>query len=149
MNEEQYADSDILKSKLIKIASESESSEIANAEKNLGLTNKNKVLDRCADTAAKDYCSNHSIQDDNSYILSLCRNDDGVQGLLTNIPQEKQVNVALISNIAVTSEDFSNVCKEKLELYSDYVWDYTGIGRYYDEQNRSFSWAIIIIYEME
>lgn len=149
LNQEQYADSDILKSKLVEISNKSESSEIANAEKNIGLTNKNKVLDRVADKAAKDYCNDHSIQDDNSYIVSVCKDDDGVQGLLTNISKEKKVNVALISNIAVTSEDFSNACKDKLESYDDYIWNYTGIGRYYDEQNRTFSWMVIIIYETE
>ena len=149
LNEEKYANSDILKSKLIEIASESESSEIDNAEKNLGLINKNKVLDRVADKAAKDYCNNHSIQDNNSYIISVCKEDDGIQGLLADIPKEKQISVALISDISVTSEDFSKVCSEKLELYSDYVWDYTGIGRYYDEENKVFSWAVIIIYETE
>lgn len=149
LNDERYANNNILKSKLVEIATESESSEIASAEQNLGLIKKSKVLDRCADVAAKEYCSNPSIQDDNSYILSLCRNDDGVQELLSNISKDKKVSVALISDIAVTSENFSNVCKDKINAYLGYVWDYTGIGRFYDEQNMNFSWAVIIIYEME
>lgn len=149
LNEEMYADNDVLKSKLSEIAIESESVEIANAEKKLCLINKNKVLDRCADVSAEDYCNDRSIQDDNSYILSLCKNDDGVQELLVNIPDDKKVSVALISDIAMTAEDFSDSCRDKIKAYSDYVWDYTGIGRYYDEQNKEFSWAVIIIYEME
>lgn len=149
LNEEQYADNEVLLSKIVEISNASESSELASAEKALGLTNKNKVLDRCSDTAARDYYIDSSIQDDNSYILSLCRNDQGVQELLSNIPKEKQVNVALISDIAMTSDDFISASKEKLSLYSDYTWNYTGIGRYYDEEDRAFSWAVIIIYEME
>lgn len=149
LNEEYYTNNPTLEEKLYNIVNESELSELTLAEKNLGLINKSKVLDRCADTSAKDYYNDSSIQDNNSYILDLCKNDDGVQNLLSNIVSDGQINVALISDFAMTAEDFSNVSREKLDLYSNYTWHYTGIGRYFDKENKSFSWAIIIIYELE
>ena len=127
LNNENYSDNEILKSKLNEIAEESEISQINLAAESLGLTNQNNVFNRCSDIAAKDYYNDDTIQDDNSYILTLCQNDDGVQSLLSDIPDEKQVNVVLISNIAMTAEDFSTVSKTKLDAYSDYTWDYTGI----------------------
>lgn len=149
LDDEYYANSEILGEKLKEIAVKSEASEISNAEKKLGLKNRNKVIDRCSDTAAEDYCKNPAIQYDNSYILSLCRNDAGVQNLLPDIDEENQVNVVLISNTAVTSDDFAEMSREKTELYSQYNWNYTGIGRFYDEKNKVFGWAVIIIYETE
>lgn len=149
LSEKQYSDNKALKSKLNEIVKKSEASQISYAEKSLSLTNKNDVIDRYAKRVAEDYYKDNSIQDDNSYILNLCQNSNEIQSLLNNIPGEKQVSVTLVSGLAVTAEDFSKISKERLNSYYKYKWNYTGIGRYYNEKDMNFSWAVIIIYESE
>ncbi|MGN0630592.1 MAG: zinc ribbon domain-containing protein, partial [Ruminococcus sp.] len=114
LSEERYSDSGLLSEKLSEIAEKSVSSELSSAEEKLSLANKNKVLDRCADKAAKDYNADRSIQDDNTYILNLCRNDDGIQELLRLIPKDKQIGAALISDMAVTADDFTAAASGKI-----------------------------------
>jgi len=147
--QERYSNSDVLQSKLNEIAEKSESSEMTVASDTLEITNRNSVLDSCAIQAARDYIKDESIQNDSTYIISLCRSNSDVQVLVDNIPKEKQVNVALILNIAMTASDFAKVSKEQTDAYRMYNWDYTGLGRYYDEEQRCFGWATIIIYETE
>lgn len=149
LSQERYSTSDVLQSKLNKIAKKSEASEISVASDALTITNRNDVLDTCAVQAARDYIKDESIQNDSTYIVSLCRGNSDVQTLIDNIPKEKQVNVALISNIAMTASDFAKVSKEQTDAYRVYNWDYAGLGRYYDEEQRCFGWATIIIYETE
>ena len=147
LNNERYAEDITLQQQMKQIAEASEFSEISSAESALGLKNRNAVIDACCLTATADYFDSPSIQDTNDYILTLCRNDSGVQRLISNIPEQHQVNVALISDIAVTAEEFSANCREKIQSYSKNVWDYTGIARYYSEEQKTFSWAVMIIYE--
>ncbi len=149
LSQERYSKSDVLQSKLNEIAEKSESSEMAVASDALAITNRSDVLDSCAIQAARDYIMDESIQNDSTYIISLCRSNYDVQALVDNIPKEKQVNVALISNIAMTASDFAKVSEEQTDAYRKYQWDYTGLGRYYDEEQRCFGWATIIIYETE
>lgn len=149
LSQERYSNSRVLQSKLNEIAEKSESSEMTVASDTLEITNRNSILDSCAIQAARDYIKDESIQNDSTYIISLCRSNSDVQTLVDNIPKEKQVNVVLISNIAMTASDFAKVSKEQTDAYRMYTWDYTGLGRYYDEEQRCFSWATIIIYETE
>ena len=149
LSQERYSTSEVLQSKLNEIAEKSELSETSVASDALAITNRNDIIDSCAIQAARDYIKDESIQNDSAYIVSLCRSNSGVQVLVDNIPKEKQVNVALISNIAMTASDYAKVSKEQTDAYRMYTWDYTGLGRYYDEEQRCFSWATIIIYETE
>ena len=147
LNQDRYSNNEALQSKLNEIADKSMESELDFATSSLQLTDRNIVIDSCAVKAAEAFMKDESIQNDSMYIVSLCRDNADIQSLISTIPKEQQVNVALISNIAMTASDFANVSKEQTDIYRAFRWDYTGLGRYYDEEQRCFSWATIIIYE--
>lgn len=145
-----FSDSDILKSRIKEIATESNESEYSRAYEKLKLTNMENALNRLSETAAKAYYSDRSIMDNPDYFSSLCganSNDAGFQDLILSLPEDKEIKAALVADIAMNADDFVKMASEKLLEYSNSKIDYSGIGRYYDEEKMEFSWAIIIIYE--
>ena len=139
-----------MKSRIKEIATESSESEYSRAYEKLKLTNMENALNRLSETAAKTYYSDESIMDNPDYFSSLCganSEDEGFQGLIANLPKDKEIKAAIVADIAMTADDFVKMASEKLIDYSNSKIDYSGIGRYYDEKNMEFSWAIIIIYE--
>lgn len=131
------------------VVEQSENSQLAQVAEMFGLNTQNNVVDRCADTAAEAYSHDPIIQQDGTYILTLCQNDDGIQGLLAETSDDVQIHAALVTNFAVTAEDFYACSQEYMEVYADYNWVYSGVGRYYDKEANTFSWAVILLYEME
>lgn len=153
LTDENYVFSDSvrtdLKNKLNDIVAKSETSEINRAVKGLNLGELSDELNTYSAEAAKDYFTDRTINDNDEYINSHILSGSTIQDLVADIPIEKKLHVMLVTDYATPADDFVKLASEKTAQYSGYKWDYTGVARYYDEESMSFTWAAIIIYEME
>lgn len=142
-----YADQKILRAKLQEVAQESVTYELAAAESALGLGETSPVLNRIADNIAKASFRDASIRSSKVYAMKICSEDAGVRSLLGDRVLGEQAEAVLIGESVMSAADFAAKARAKVDAYRDKPWIAAGLGRYYSEKERKFTWTVMLLYE--
>ena len=79
--------------------------------------------------------------------MKICNEDAGVRSLLGDRVLGEQAEAVLIGESVMSAADFAAKARAKVDAYRDKPWIAAGLGRYYSEKERKFTWTVMLLYE--